>query len=86
MSVFDDSEKSTWPWSEVPMSAAPAGSRPARADHARNVAACRRGLGSCDLSGLSEVEAAQKEILAVVQRMAESGDLILGGKGGEEYV
>jgi flagellar motor switch protein FliG len=35
---------------------------------------------------LSEVEAAQKEILAVVQRMAESGDLILGGKGGEEYV
>lgn len=35
---------------------------------------------------LSEVEAAQKEILIVARRMAESGDLSLGGKGGEEYV
>ncbi len=34
---------------------------------------------------LSEVEAAQKEILAVARRMAESGELALGGKG-EEYV
>jgi len=32
------------------------------------------------------VQDAQKEILVVVQRMAESGDLMLGGKGGEEYV
>ncbi len=35
---------------------------------------------------LSEVEAAQKEILAIARRMAESGDLVLGGKGAEEYV
>lgn len=35
---------------------------------------------------LSEVEAAQKEILAIARRMAESGDLVLGGKGADEYV
>jgi flagellar motor switch protein FliG len=35
---------------------------------------------------LSEVQAAQKEILMVAQRMAENGDLVIGGKGGEEYV
>lgn len=35
---------------------------------------------------LSEVEAAQKEILAIARRMAESGDIVLGGKGAEEYV
>lgn len=35
---------------------------------------------------LSEVKDAQKEILVIAQRMAESGDLVLGGKGGEEYV
>jgi flagellar motor switch protein FliG len=35
---------------------------------------------------LSEVQDAQKEILMVAQRMAESGDLVLGGKGGDEYV
>ncbi len=35
---------------------------------------------------LSEVEAAQKEILAVARRMAEAGTLALGGKGGEAYV
>ncbi len=34
---------------------------------------------------LSEVEAAQKEILATARRLAESGDLMLGG-GGEEFV
>jgi len=34
---------------------------------------------------VSEVEAAQKEILAVARRMAESGELVLGGKG-EEFV
>lgn len=34
---------------------------------------------------LSEVEAAQKEILAIARRMAEAGDLSLGGKG-DEYV
>lgn len=35
---------------------------------------------------LSEVEAAQKEILAIARRMAEAGELVLGGKGAEQYV
>lgn len=35
---------------------------------------------------LSEVEGAQKEILAIARRMAESGDIVLGGKGGDEFV
>lgn len=35
---------------------------------------------------LSEVEAAQKEILTVARRMAEAGEIVLGGKGGEEMV
>lgn len=34
---------------------------------------------------LSEVESAQKEILAIARRMAESGDISLGG-GGDEFV
>ncbi|HKQ81847.1 MAG TPA: flagellar motor switch protein FliG [Steroidobacteraceae bacterium] len=34
---------------------------------------------------LSEVEAAQKEILAIARKLADSGQLALGGKG-EEYV
>jgi len=35
---------------------------------------------------LSDVEGAQKEVLAVVRRMMESGEIAIGGKGGEEYV
>ncbi len=35
---------------------------------------------------LSDVEAAQKEILAIARRMMESGELAMGGKGGDEYV
>jgi flagellar motor switch protein FliG len=35
---------------------------------------------------LSEVEAAQKEILATARRMADAGEISLGGKGGEEMV
>lgn len=35
---------------------------------------------------LSEVEGAQKEILTVARRMAESGEIVLGGKGGDEYI
>ena len=35
---------------------------------------------------LSEVEAAQKEILAIARRMADAGDISLGGSGGEEYI
>ena len=35
---------------------------------------------------LSEVEGAQKEILNIARRMADSGDIMLGGKGAEEFV
>jgi flagellar motor switch protein FliG len=35
---------------------------------------------------LSEVEGAQKEILAVARRLADAGEISLGGSGGEEYV
>jgi len=35
---------------------------------------------------LSDVETAQKEILAVARRMADAGEISLGGKGGDEYV
>jgi len=35
---------------------------------------------------LSDVEGAQKEVLAVVRRMMETGEIAIGGKGGEEYV
>lgn len=35
---------------------------------------------------LSEVEAAQREILTVAVKLAEDGEIILGGKGGEAYV
>ena len=35
---------------------------------------------------LSEVEGAQKEILAVARRMSDSGELALGGKGAEQFV
>jgi len=35
---------------------------------------------------LSDVEAAQKEVLAIARRMAESGDIQLGGGGSDEYV
>jgi flagellar motor switch protein FliG len=35
---------------------------------------------------LSEVEGAQKEILAVARRMSDSGEIVLGGKGAEQFV
>jgi len=35
---------------------------------------------------LSDVEAAQKEILAAARRLAEAGDISLGGSGGDEYI
>lgn len=35
---------------------------------------------------LSEVETAQKEILTIARRMADAGEIVLGGKGGEEMV
>lgn len=35
---------------------------------------------------LKDVEDAQKEILAVVRRMADAGDIVLGGKGDDQFV
>ncbi|PIE41567.1 MAG: flagellar motor switch protein FliG [Gammaproteobacteria bacterium] len=35
---------------------------------------------------VSEVEGAQKEILAIARRMSEAGEIVLGGKGGEEMI
>ncbi len=35
---------------------------------------------------LSEVEEAQKGILAIAKRMADNGEIALGGKGGDEFV
>jgi flagellar motor switch protein FliG len=35
---------------------------------------------------ISEVEAEQKEILKVVRRLADEGQIVLGGKGGEEMI
>lgn len=35
---------------------------------------------------LSDVEAAQKEILGTVRRMADNGEIAIGGRGGDQYV
>ncbi len=35
---------------------------------------------------LSEVEAAQKDILSIAKRLADSGEIALGGGGGDEFV
>ena len=35
---------------------------------------------------VSEVEGAQKEILTIARRMAETGELNLGGSGGDDYI
>ncbi len=35
---------------------------------------------------VSEVEAAQKEILSVARRLADAGEIMLGGGGGEEFL
>jgi len=35
---------------------------------------------------LSDVEAAQKEILTIARRLADAGEIMLGGAGGEEFV
>lgn len=35
---------------------------------------------------LSEVEAEQKEILKIVRRLADEGQIVIGGKGGEEMI
>ncbi|NEV60492.1 flagellar motor switch protein FliG [Thiorhodococcus minor] len=35
---------------------------------------------------VSDVETAQKEILAIARRLADSGEIVLGGKGGEQML
>jgi len=35
---------------------------------------------------VSDVETAQKEILTIARRMAEAGEIVLGGKGAEEMI
>lgn len=35
---------------------------------------------------ISEVEAAQREVLTIARRMADSGEIVLGGAGGEQMV
>ena len=35
---------------------------------------------------ISEVEVAQKEILSIARRLSDSGDIMLGGGGGEEFL
>ncbi|MBL4865172.1 MAG: flagellar motor switch protein FliG [Pseudomonadales bacterium] len=35
---------------------------------------------------VSEVESAQKEILSIARRMSDAGEIVLGGKGGEEMI
>jgi flagellar motor switch protein FliG len=35
---------------------------------------------------LSEVEVAQKEVLSITRRLADAGEVVLGGSGGEEFV
>jgi len=35
---------------------------------------------------ISEVETAQKEILSVARRLSDSGEIMLGGGGGEEFL
>ena len=35
---------------------------------------------------VSEVEAAQKEILSVARRLADAGEIMLGGGGGDEFL
>ncbi|ANE56042.1 MULTISPECIES: flagellar motor switch protein FliG [Methylomonas] len=46
----------------------------------------RDDLEAAPPARLSEVEAAQKDILAIAKRLADAGELSLGGGGGDEFV
>jgi flagellar motor switch protein FliG len=35
---------------------------------------------------VSEVETAQKEILAIARRLADAGEIMLGGGGGDDFL
>ena len=46
----------------------------------------RDDLEAAPPTRLSEVEAAQKDILSIAKRLADAGELALGGGGGDEFV
>ena len=46
----------------------------------------REDLAAAAPARLTDVEAAQKEILAVARRLSEAGEIALGGQGGAAYV
>ncbi|MCG8429177.1 MAG: flagellar motor switch protein FliG [Chromatiales bacterium] len=46
----------------------------------------RDDLEAAPPARLSDVEAAQKEILSVTRRLADAGEIMLGGAGGDEFV
>ncbi|HEC16222.1 MAG TPA: flagellar motor switch protein FliG [Sedimenticola sp.] len=46
----------------------------------------RDDLEAAPPARLSDVEAAQREILAVTRRLADAGEIMLGGSGGEEFI
>ncbi|MCP4993893.1 MAG: flagellar motor switch protein FliG [Gammaproteobacteria bacterium] len=46
----------------------------------------RDDLEAAPPARLSDVEGAQKEILTVTRRLADAGEIMLGGGGGEEFV
>jgi len=46
----------------------------------------RDDLEAAPPARLSDVEAAQKEILTVARRLADAGEIMLGGGGGDEFV
>ncbi len=52
----------------------------------RAVEALKEDLESKGPVRVSEVEAAQKEILKVLRQLAESGQIVLGGKGEDSYI
>jgi flagellar motor switch protein FliG len=43
-------------------------------------------LDAAQPARLSDVESAQKEILSVARRLADAGDIMLGGGGGEDFI
>ena len=53
---------------------------------ARAAQSMREDLESLGPVRLSEVEAQQKEIIKSVRKLADEGQIVLGGTGGDSYV
>jgi flagellar motor switch protein FliG len=53
---------------------------------ARAAQSMREDLESLGPVRLSEVEAQQKEIIKTVRKLADEGQIVLGGTGGDSYV